>query len=237
MSDDRQRWDNNDWHEGMTLPSRKDKHKSRSKKKAKQSEPKPETRATEPVVKEERATEPLERESSDSLTASAEDMAVDHPALQEIEQARAEATAASAVGMTEPDVTWAERQALLDDRAHQEKAAGDDVDPPPFFSTWQRVLLWTGTVLVTLFVLAWGKLGYVHNVPDLVRSNVPAYDSGPAFLVLKPWWFGPPVLDLAQYNRETETPNWDLYHARLGDYAGIVDNPHVLWYFQEDILP
>ncbi|PWK16543.1 hypothetical protein [Tumebacillus permanentifrigoris] len=254
MSDDRQRFDNNDWHEGMILPSRKDTHNRNRKKKAKQAsavrgasvEPKAELAATtftepvaeparEPVVEPVREPEPVVELAEPATEHPLED----HPALQEIQLARAEATATSAVtdAVRIPDVSWAEKQARLDDdRTQHEEAAGDDVDPPPFFTTWQRVMLWTGTALVTLCILAWGKIGYVHNVPDIVRHNVSAYDRGPAFLVVKPWWFGPPVIDLAQYDRPEETPNWELYHARLGDYAGIVENPHVLWYYRSDFL-
>ncbi|KEO81330.1 hypothetical protein EL26_21495 [Tumebacillus flagellatus] len=159
----------------------------------------------------------------------------EHAALQEIQQAREEATATSAVvaPVLEPD----ERDLLLSPApARAEESAGTDGELQPFFSTWQRVLLWTGTVLVTIVVLLWGKIGYVHHIPDLVRDNVPAYQHDAGYLVLKPWWFGPPVLDLNTYARDTERPDWELYKARLGDYAAIVDNPYILWKFAEDPL-
>ncbi|MBL0385088.1 hypothetical protein JJB07_00390 [Tumebacillus sp. ITR2] len=195
MSD--RNWDNPDWHEGMTLPSRKAKHNRK------------------------KTTRAAKKEQQQSA------------ALQEIQQAREEATATSAAMV--PTLDPASSQVVPP--VVEEQAEDADGELQPFFKTWQRVLLWIGTILAMLFVLAWGKIGYVHHVPDIVRENVPAYNHGTsAYLVLKPWWFGPPVLDLNNYYHEADRPDWENYKARLGDYSSIVDNPHVLWTFPDDLM-
>ncbi|MCX7571817.1 hypothetical protein OS242_17880 [Tumebacillus sp. DT12] len=112
----------------------------------------------------------------------------------------------------------------------------------PFYSRWQWALLMFFTPAVILLTLAYGRLGYVHDVPDHVRSEVPAYQQGEAFLVLKPWWFGPPIFTLDDY----KVPSSDYplsradyfarYKIELGDYARIVDGPRVLWTFRQDLL-
>lgn len=209
----RRNWDHSEWHEGMTLPSRKETHR-RTKLKQKPAK--------------------LSK-------------AQDRVALQEMQQARAEATATSVV----EGASWREEFAsgemgsLSDEErdllwgsasSNGERSSVVMEEVPPFFSVRQRVLLWIGTVCILLFIFAWGKLAYVHHIPDLVRHQVPAYQHNAAYLVLKPWWFGPPVLDFTSYTRDSAHLDWEIYKARLGDYASIVESPHVLWSFSTDLL-
>lgn len=303
MSD--RRWDNPDWHEGMTLPSRKNKHKNGRKKKSQERTGRGEgTQTQQPdathsalqeiqqAQAEATATAELQKpreigaEAEGDVRAFSGGRAEAEAGVRTPRGARADARADAGVSSrtdtdeqapsglhtkaeadarvwretdvdtpTAPPASEASAQSIVPEPTARSKSetrsdattfvddelisdeADQEGDLQPFFSRWQRVLIWSGTILVVLFVLAWGKIGYVHHVPDLVRQNVTAYDRGPAFLIIKPWWFGPPVIDLTEYTRSGETPDWDIYRARLGDYAGVVDNPEVLWYFQEDILP
>ena len=130
---------------------------------------------------------------------------------------------AAAVGLV-GDVTAEERDWLLGEN--------DDEDGS-ILTIWQRLLLFVAVPLVLLGVLIWGKIAYVHQVPDLVRDNVPAYSSGEGFLVLKPWWFGPPIYQLDSYPQAND---FKMYQIRMGDHAPLVEDPYVLWTFPEDIL-
>ena len=120
--------------------------------------------------------------------------------------------------------------------------AADEDENRGFFKTWQWYLLMTFTPIIIVLVVAYGKIGYVHAIPDSVRDQVPAYRHGEGFVVLKPWWFGPPVFTLDEYQIEpgpaTETAEewFDRYKVELGDYRGIVEDPQVLWSVQTDPL-
>ncbi|MGB8955579.1 MAG: hypothetical protein WCC10_09405 [Tumebacillaceae bacterium] len=140
-------------------------------------------------------------------------------ASAELAQARAEVATATALS---GNVTEEERDMLW----------GDDEDGP-ILTRWQRLLLFVVVPVVILGVIVWGKIAYVHHVPQLVRDNVPAYASGEGFLVVKPWWFGPPVYELGSYPQANDFP---MYQTRMGDHAPLVDDPFVLWRFQQDIL-
>jgi hypothetical protein len=139
----------------------------------------------------------------------------------ELAQARAEVGTAAALSGT---VSAEERDMLWGD---------DENEDGPILTKWQRLLLFVVVPVVILGVVAWGKIAYVHHVPQLVRDNVPAYASGEGFLVIKPWWFGPPVYELDSY---PQTNDFTMYQTKMGDYATLVEDPFVLWRFQKDIL-
>lgn len=142
-------------------------------------------------------------------------------ARAELAQAAAEMSAATALS---GGVTAEERDMLW---------SGDEDEDGPILTKWQRLLLFVVVPVVILGVLVWGKIAYVHHVPQLVRDNVPAYASGEGFLVIKPWWFGPPIYDLDSY---PQTNDFTMYQTKMGDYAPLVEDPFVLKRFQQDIL-
>jgi hypothetical protein len=132
------------------------------------------------------------------------------------ESAAAMSGVVSDVTQEERDLLWAELE-----------------DDGSVLTVWQRLLLFVAVPLVLLGVLVWGKIAYVHQVPDLVRDNVSAYSSGEGFLVIKPWWFGPPVYKLDSYPQANE---FQMYQIRMGDHGKLLEEPYVLWTFQQDLL-
>ncbi len=111
----------------------------------------------------------------------------------------------------------------------------DDEEMEPMVGKWTYRLLLIFVPLIVIAVLIYGKIGYVHDVPPLVRENVEAYEQGEGFLVLKPWWFGPPVYKLDEYVSGPST-TFHQFQLNLRDFAGIVEKPIVLWQFEQDFL-
>jgi len=148
-------------------------------------------------------------------------------ARREVEAAQAEtAAAATAVLSTPKDVvTQEEIDLLLQEQAEEVERQG----------RWQRRILAIVLPLALLTVLVWGKIGYVHNVPDLVRGQVSAFHQGQGFLILKPWWFGPPVFSLTDYmSYDVET--LDRLKLKMGSYSEVLHDPLVIWTFESDVL-
>jgi hypothetical protein len=115
------------------------------------------------------------------------------------------------------------------------EATPDEEDDAPVISKWKIALLILTTPIVLVIVLAWGKLAYVHQVPSFVQQQVPAYQHGQGFLILKPWWFGPPIFTLDQYER-TDGEDFEHWKIQLNDYETVVQDPTVLYTFPDDIL-
>lgn len=111
----------------------------------------------------------------------------------------------------------------------------EEEDSAPVFAKWKIALLIVLTPIVLVVILAWGKLAYVHQVPAFVQQQVPAYQQGKGFLILKPWWFGPPIFTLDHYER-TDGEDFVHWKIQLNDYAAVVDDPTVLYTFPDDIL-
>lgn len=86
--------------------------------------------------------------------------------------------------------------------------------------------------LVALCLTFWAKFAFVYDVPPAIRQgsllNVRAY------VVVKPWWFGPPVFDLGAYistynlTRTTVGP-YALLTVRLGRYSDILNPSGIIW--------
>jgi len=221
MSDNH--FDNSDWQLGMSLPSRKETHSK--KKKSKKNPPAPAApqarRESEPPGRE------LNLQPERSLTLEpdknvlpSESVVENDVAIAELAQAASEVAAtalAEGVSEEERDLLW----------------GGDEDEDGPVLTVRQRLLLFVLVPLVMLAVLIWGKIAYVHQVPELVRANVPAYASGEGFLVIKPWWFGPPVYKLDSYPPAND---FTMYQTKMGNHAPLVVDPFVLWRFQQDIL-
>lgn len=239
------------WELGMELPSRKLTHGKKKKQKDKpqakkiQSEASPTT--TERVQQTDVTARSTELAQQTEVTARSKELVqqTDAPLrsterVQQSDLAPSEALGLRAVpaGMEMPVVSLPVSEASTE----EPDTASEEDEARPFYSRWQWALLMFFTPAVILLTLAYGRLGYVHDVPDHVRSQVPAYQQGEAFLVLKPWWFGPPIFTLDDY----KVPSSDYplsradyfarYKIELGDYARIVDGPRVLWTFRQDLL-
>ena len=212
MSDNH--FDNSDWQLGMYLPSRKETHGKKKKSKEKPPVPSALQKRSEPKPSHVQSGAAMDVQQSEPVVGN-------DVAIAEMAQASAEVAAATALS---EGVTAEERDLLW----------GDDEDEDgPLLSVRQRLLLFVLVPLVILAVFIWGKIAYVHQVPELVRDNVPAYASGEGFLVIKPWWFGPPVYELDAY---PQTNDFTMYQTKMGDHAPLVEDPIVLWRFQQDIL-
>ncbi|HEU4962480.1 MAG TPA: hypothetical protein VFV52_01275 [Bacilli bacterium] len=219
------RFDSDDWQLGMELPSRKETHARKKEKAAK--------------VEERDAREEIRRaEREVAATSAVAQLEVALP-LGEVDGAAPDANVAP-----DPSIPSRrsrheqEREALLhwprelsEEGAKAEAEA--EADKP--LATWKVALLIVFGVLVGLVVAAWGKIGYVHHVPAFVQERVPQYTQGEAFLVVKPWWFGPPVFDLSDYEA-ADTGDYKKYKMQLGGYAGLLDKPEILWRLKEDVL-
>jgi hypothetical protein len=215
------RYENSDWQLGMPLPSRKETH-GRKKKKQKPNVPLNPERG----LHESRGpadTYQLQDDHSDGSesTGYREDRAA---RMRELQAAREEAAAAAAVLPIAPEAAGEVPAGLPE----------TEVDPEPVIGKWTYRLLMFFIPVILIVVLAYGKLGYVHQVPKLVRENVPAYEQGEGFLILKPWWFGPPVYALDEYGEDAT--DFQRYRLNLHDFKGIVEEPVVLWRFQKDVL-
>ncbi|MGZ4106353.1 MAG: hypothetical protein ACXVDE_02795 [Tumebacillaceae bacterium] len=108
-------------------------------------------------------------------------------------------------------------------------------DSGPVIAKWKIALVILLAPIVLVIILAWGKLAYVHQVPKFVLQQVPAYQTGQGFLILKPWWFGPTIFTLEQYPR-TDGEDFVHWKIQLNDYEAVVQDPTVLYTFPEDIL-
>jgi hypothetical protein len=108
-------------------------------------------------------------------------------------------------------------------------------DSGPVIARWKIALVILLAPIVLVVILAWGKLAYVHQVPKFVLQQVPAYQSGQGFLILKPWWFGPTIFTLEQYPR-SDGEDFVHWKIQLNDYEAVVQDPTVLYTFPEDIL-
>ncbi|ASS73606.1 hypothetical protein CIG75_00515 [Tumebacillus algifaecis] len=151
--------------------------------------------------------------------------------LREILKTRKQAVAAT---VAQHELEWNEEV----QQAHETQDADTvqvEEETEPVIGKWTYRLLMIFVPLVLIGVLAYGKLGYVHQVPELVRDNVSAYEQGEGFLVLKPWWFGPPVYKLDEYVGSAGS-DFYRYQLNLRDFAKIVEEPIVLWRFQKDFL-
>ncbi|MCL6637898.1 MAG: hypothetical protein K6T26_08115 [Alicyclobacillus sp.] len=91
---------------------------------------------------------------------------------------------------------------------------------------WLRAM----SSLAALAALAfWAKFAYVYHIPA-------AWRQGPlqgirAYVTVKPWWFGPPLFDLARYMPTTGAagdPNVWLAD-RLGRYQDVLTHPVFVW--------
>lgn len=165
-----------------------------------------------------------------------------HPAVAELEAAQAETAVAAAMPsrrqrhLDERDILWGPAVERDDDGDAAEAGDREEDDAIKPLAKWKAALLTLFGIVLLTVLLAWGKLSYVHHIPDHVRDRVPAYAQGEAFVVVKPWWFGPPVFDLSRYPKG-ERESYQIWKQRLGNYTGILEKPTVFWRLEKDIWP
>jgi hypothetical protein len=104
-----------------------------------------------------------------------------------------------------------------------------------FLRGFRSAQFW-GKSAVTLTLLAatvfWAKFGLVYDIPDYAKfgplSHVQSY------VTIKPWWFGPPVFDVASYgpgpNHVVDnTTAYSLLLNKLGKYQDVILIPDFVW--------
>lgn len=94
---------------------------------------------------------------------------------------------------------------------------------------WARA----GTYFVVVLSLAfWAKFAYVYDIPADVRQGV--LGSVRSYVVVKSWWFGPPVFDLQSFDPGSDPSSLDispeaLLAIRLGRYRSILNPSEIIW--------
>lgn len=94
---------------------------------------------------------------------------------------------------------------------------------------WSRASVGSALALCIVF---WARFAFVYDVPTFLRTGPLTGVS--AYIVVKPWWFGPPVFDLGAYatlpgeNAELSNPR-DLLMTNLGHYLPILLTPSFVW--------
>ncbi|WP_067622137.1 hypothetical protein [Alicyclobacillus acidiphilus] len=93
---------------------------------------------------------------------------------------------------------------------------------------WLRVL---GFAVIGLCIVFWARFAFVYDIPSFAAVGLPPHVQ--AYVAVKPWWFGPPVFDIGNYDG---IDNWQwvanpyqylIYH--MGRYASILSHPHFVW--------
>jgi len=94
---------------------------------------------------------------------------------------------------------------------------------------WSRVGLVAATMLSLAF---WAKFAIVYDIPTYAQHG--ALGGGvQAYVTVKPWWFGPPAFDLANYNADDSIAEIGDPYAymllRIGRYDAVVLDPQIVW--------
>ncbi|GGI95181.1 hypothetical protein GCM10010885_00990 [Alicyclobacillus cellulosilyticus] len=94
---------------------------------------------------------------------------------------------------------------------------------------WTRAALFLAGLAAVAF---WAKFALVYDIPLYARQGLLA--GVRAYVTSKPWWFGPPVFDLAAYQPQDNLPAvvsnpYTLLLSRLGRYQAVVTAPHMVW--------
>ncbi|MCL6547437.1 MAG: hypothetical protein K6T30_00835 [Alicyclobacillus sp.] len=90
-----------------------------------------------------------------------------------------------------------------------------------------------GVALSALVCVAfWAKFALVYDIPSYAAQGPLA--GVRAYVTVKPWWFGPPVFDLATYgtlpgDTFRATDPYAVMLAKLGHYDTVVISPRFVW--------
>jgi len=100
--------------------------------------------------------------------------------------------------------------------------------------TLRSLRFWSRASVLVVLLLAvsfWSKFAFVYDIPAYA-------DRGPlagiaAYVTVKPWWFGPPMFDLANYVSPDDlgalNQPYSLLLTRLDHYDAIVLQPNFIW--------
>lgn len=88
------------------------------------------------------------------------------------------------------------------------------------------------TLTVLAAVVFWAKFGLVYDIPDYAKIGPLSHIQ--AYVTVKPWWFGPPVFDVASYGPGSDhavdnSTAYSLLLNRIGKYQGVLLNPDFVW--------
>lgn len=92
---------------------------------------------------------------------------------------------------------------------------------------WTRA---TVGLVIALALVFWAKFALVYDIPQDLA--VPQLQNVAAYITTKPWWFGPPVFDLANIEQTQERPymtDVDALIEGLGRYQHVVLSPTFVW--------
>jgi hypothetical protein len=76
----------------------------------------------------------------------------------------------------------------------------------------------------------WWKFIYVYDLPDYIQ---PQYPHMKGYIALKPWTFGPPILDVRSYGNPHKQIEIENFLIRLDLYKDVIENPFIIWGFKE----
>ncbi|SIS75297.1 hypothetical protein [Alicyclobacillus vulcanalis] len=93
---------------------------------------------------------------------------------------------------------------------------------------WTRAL---AAFAVALMFLFWARFAYVYDIPSYAAVNLPPHVI--AYITLKSWWFGPPVIDVASYQPDLGAISVSNPYAvllqNMGSYQTVIAHPHIVW--------
>ncbi|MDI9259688.1 hypothetical protein [Alicyclobacillus sendaiensis] len=93
---------------------------------------------------------------------------------------------------------------------------------------WTRAL---AAFAVALMFAFWARFAYVYDIPAYVAPYLPPHVT--AYVTVKSWWFGPPVIDVAAYEPDfgalSVSNPYDVLLQNMGTYASVVSHPRIVW--------
>ncbi|MCL6488586.1 MAG: hypothetical protein K6T76_06575 [Alicyclobacillus mali] len=93
---------------------------------------------------------------------------------------------------------------------------------------WTRAL---AAFAVALMFVFWARFAYVYDIPDYAAAFLPPHVT--AYITVKTWWFGPPVIDVGAYEPDfgamTVSDPYDVLLQNMGSYATVLSHPRIVW--------
>ncbi|MCI0183305.1 MAG: hypothetical protein OWR52_10995 [Acidibacillus sp.] len=96
-----------------------------------------------------------------------------------------------------------------------------------FVRGMRRAVYMTVFLMIVVTVSFWAKCAVVYDVPAYMQ--VGQLTHAQAYVVYKPWWFGPPLFNLAKYPVLNPMNPEQSLAMQLQQYSEIVDNPTILY--------
>lgn len=91
----------------------------------------------------------------------------------------------------------------------------------------------TTSVLVTVLSLTfWAKFAFVYDIPGYAERGT--LSDVQMYVTVKPWWFGPPVFDVANFgpgphHMVDNTTAYSMLLDKLGKYEDVLLHPSFVW--------